>query len=150
MREQSLNNGAASLLAELPVFAPDAGLWSRIRAEHERRRRMRRWRLALPFAAAAAIAVATVLVLPRNAPDTKLVQGMRESRNLEREWHALAPVSSTRSSAEVARLHVIDASLQAAYDRGAGNAELEALWQQRNDALRGLIVNSRAEAITRI
>jgi hypothetical protein len=51
---------------------------------------------------------------------------------------------------------LIDATLQAAYDRGARADELAPLWHQRNEALRGLITQFQtsgaheASAITRI
>jgi hypothetical protein len=40
--------------------------------------------------------------------------------------------------------------LQSAYDRGAGSDELAPLWQQRNEALRGLILVAQADTVTRI
>src|SRR6185503_15058250 len=56
MREQPLNEQSLHpVLAELPVFAPDADLWSRIAAEHAKRSatpRPRRW-IAVVAAAAA-------------------------------------------------------------------------------------------------
>jgi hypothetical protein len=47
-------------------------------------------------------------------------------------------------------VHAIDTALQAAYDRGARAEELQPLWQQRNQALRGLILSARSDAVTRI
>ena len=38
---------------------------------------------------------------------------------------------------------MIDTALQSAYDRGARADELQPLWKQRNDALRGLILTAR-------
>ncbi|HJT98660.1 MAG TPA: hypothetical protein VJ696_10135, partial [Rhodanobacteraceae bacterium] len=104
-----------------------------------------RW---LGIAAAAAVVVAALIVVPRPRTDTGLVDGERESQTLEQEWRTLAPVP--HPAAGLARLHMIDAALQAAYDRGAAADELTPLWRQRNDALRGLIVSARADAVTRI
>ena len=159
MRESDMKNATIHpVLAELPVFAPEADLWPRIRAAHATATAAppRRARPAFAFAAAAAIAVVvagTLMLRPRLQSDAPLVEGQRESQTLEREWQAL-PSSAPRPAAGLARLHVIDTALQAAYDRGAEAEELQPLWQQRNDALRGLIMNARvsarAEAITRI
>ncbi len=146
------------VLAELPVFEPDTALWSRIAAAHESASkpampipRRRRWRLAAGFATAAALVVAVIATLPRDgAEPASFVEGQRESQTLESEWRQLTPVAMTRPAAGIARLHMIDAALQAAYDRGAEPAELKPLWLQRNDALRGLILVARTDEVTRI
>lgn len=143
------------VLAELPVFEPDTALWSRIAAAHESAKRpvkprRRPWRLAVGFATAAALVVAVIATLPRTeVVPPALVDGQRESQTLESEWRALTPVAN-RPAASLARLYMIDAALQAAYDRGAEPAELKPLWQQRNDALRGLILIARTDEVTRI
>ena len=151
MREQPLNIEAMHpVLAELPVFEPAADLWPRILAAHERKPRgVRNQRRIAAFEAAAAVLVAAILIVPRTADVPRLSDGQRESQSLEREWQAL-PAASARAAADVARLHVIDTALQAAYDRGAHADELQPLWQQRNQALRGLIVSARSDAVTRI
>jgi hypothetical protein len=144
------------VLAELPTFEPDAALWSRIAAAHESANkparpepRRRPWRLAAGFATAAALVVAVIATLPRtDIEPAALVEGQRESQTLESEWRSLAVAN--RPAASLARLYMIDAALQAAYDRGAEPAELKPLWQQRNDALRGLILVARNDEVTRI
>jgi hypothetical protein len=142
-----------AVLAELPVFTPDAGLWPRIAAAHEKNRPPRRprgWQW-MAIAAAAAVAFAGILTVPRAPTGTLAVEGQRESQRLEREWQALAAApAGIRPAASIARLHVIDAALQAAYDRGARADELAPLWKQRNEALRGLILTAQAETVTRI
>lgn len=155
MREQPLNQESPHpVLAELPVFAPDAELWPRIVAAHAKQKAMRRKPRWIAFAAAAAVVVAAILIaVPRltaTRPGEPLaVEGQRESQALEREWHALTPVSA-QPSVDLARLRVIDAALQAAYDRGADTDELAPLWKQRNEALRGLILTAQADTVTRI
>jgi hypothetical protein len=144
------------VLAELPTFEPDTALWSRIAAAHESANkpakpmpRRRPWRLAAGFATAAALVVAVIATLPRTAVEPPaLVEGQRESQTLESEWRSLTVAN--RPAASLARLYMIDAALQAAYDRGAEPAELKPLWQQRNDALRGLILVARNDEVTRI
>jgi hypothetical protein len=145
------------VLAELPTYEPDPALWSRIAARHENAKRpaasiprRRPWRLALGFATAAALVVAVIATMPRHEVGPALVDGQQESRTLESEWRALTPAAASRPAAGLARLHMIDAALQAAYDRGAEPAELKPLWQQRNDALRGLILVARTDEVTRI
>ncbi len=61
-----------------------------------------------------------------------------------------ADAGGRAACASLARLYMIDAALQAAYDRGAQPDELQPLWKQRNDALRGLILIARTDEVTRI
>lgn len=155
MREPSLNDDTLHpVLAELPVFAPDTGLWSRIAAAHAstqtvRVQSRRSYRWAGIAAAAAAIVVTALVTGPRMRTEPALVDGQSESQTLESEWHALTPASA-RPAAGIARLYMIDAALQAAYDRGARADELQPLWKQRNEALRGLILVARTDEVTRI
>jgi hypothetical protein len=153
MREQPLNEEPLHpVLAELPVFAPDAELWSRIAAEHAKRNATSRPRRWIALAAVAAV-VAAIVAIPKftgTKPGEPLaIEGQRESQALEREWHALTPVSA-RPSVDLARLRIIDAALQSAYDRGAEGDELAPLWKERNEALRGLILTAQADTVTRI
>lgn len=124
-------------LRQLPVFEPDPALWSRIAAVHLRRRRVRQW----SFAAAATVLVgiaAALVVRPTPAPGPSWAQAQSESQRLEAQWRQLAD-GGRPVAVGLTRLRSIDAALQAAYDRGAEAKELEPLWKQRNDALRGLI-----------
>jgi len=148
MREPSLNDQAQRALGDLPVFE-SADLWPRIRAAHERNRRGRALRRLSALAAAAAVVAGVVLMLPRNVPQSIVVEGQRESQTLEQEWQAL-PAATARPAAGLARLHMIDTALQAAYDRGAQAEELSPLWRQRNEALRGLILSTRTESVIHI
>jgi hypothetical protein len=159
MRGQPLNeNTLHPVLAELPDFTPDPELWSRIAAAQARanasakaRAPKRSYRLPGLAAAAAAIVIAAIISGPRTPVQPALVDGQRESQTLETEWRSLTPATqATRPAAGLARLYVIDADLQAAYDRGAQADELQSLWQQRNDALRGLILIARTDEVTRI
>ncbi|HEY6892679.1 MAG TPA: hypothetical protein VI258_00820 [Rhodanobacteraceae bacterium] len=153
MREQPLNESLHPVLAELPVFVPDAHLWSRIAAEHAKRRATPRPRCWIAAVAAVAAAVAVIVTVPR-LMETKpgepvALEGQRESQALESEWRSLT-AASARPSVDLARLRVIDAALQSAYDRGAGTEELAPLWKERNQALRGLILTAQADTVTRI
>src|SRR4051812_19245529 len=122
MRGQPLNeNTLHPVLAELPDFAPDPELWSRIAAAHASasakvRAPKRSYRLAGLAAAAAAIVIAAIISGPRTPVQPALVDGQRESQTLETEWRSLTPATqATRPAAGLARLYVIDADLQAAY-----------------------------------
>lgn len=144
---------------QLPEFTPDPALWTRIAAAQQRRMARRRWRTAVVGTAIAASLAAALLVggrfavAPAGSPaPTTAMQD--ESRALEGEWHRL--VGAQAAALGSTRLRAIDAELQSAYDRGAGADELEALWQQRNRALRGLIASvqdgayGRASSITQL
>jgi hypothetical protein len=123
---------------QLPEFAPGPGLWQRIEVAQRRQVRGRRWRLGGLAAAAAMIAgVAVLLQHPATQPlQQDTLAGQRESQTLENEWQQLAGGAARGGTTH---LRVIDAALQAAYDRGAAPDELAPLWQERNQALRGLI-----------
>jgi len=131
-------------LRNLPVFAPDPALWPRVLAAQRRRTRLRRLREGGFSLAAAAAVFAAVLWLPHplSGPQQELAATQGESRRLETEWHHLGG-QPLQGAAGVTRLRVIDDALQAAYDRGAGAGELAPLWQQRNQALQGLIERVR-------
>lgn len=141
----------------LPEFAPDPGLWSRIEAARHAQRSWQRWRAGSFAVAAAMLAGLGVLMLPHARPGLSqdMLAGQRESQALEGEWRALVG-SSHPALGTTAQLRVIDAALQAAYDRGARPDELAPLWHERNQALRGLISRFQdggvrdALAVTRI
>ena len=150
MREQPLNDETLHpVLAELPEFSAAADLWPRIVAAHAQQQPVRRRYRWVAVAAAAAVIAGVVLTLPRTGTESIALEGQRESQALENEWRALAPASA-RPTADIARLYLIDAALQSAYDRGAEADELQPLWKQRNEALRGLILTARTDTVTRI
>lgn len=131
-------------LHKLPVFAPDPALWSRVLATQQRRTRLRRLREGgFSLAAAAAVCAAVAwLPHPLPAPQQELAATQGESRRLESQWLRIAG-QPLRGASGITRLRVIDDALQAAYDRGADAGELAPLWQQRNQALQGLIERFR-------
>ncbi len=100
--------------------------------------------MGLAAAAAAALLVTGVWQLrdPRSVNDRDVAAWQKESQTLESEWLRIAnPGPGPVSLSGMARLRAIDATLQAAYDRGADAGEISPLWQQRNRALRGLIAS---------
>jgi hypothetical protein len=141
MAERDFINGSGCVdLRALPEFAPDAGLWTRIEAAERSRQRRARWtRTGLAIAAVAIAAVALVRMHGSTPlPASDVLAGQQESQALESQWQQLAagvrsvPTGSTQ-------LRAIDATLQSAYDRRAGQDEIVPLWQERNRALRNLI-----------
>lgn len=140
----------------LPEYTPNADLWPRVLAARHLRLRRRQRRRGFACAAAAALVAAMLFLRPQQAPplQQEITAGQHESQVLESQWRHL---SSTRHSDVIGatRLRGIDAALQAAYDRGGANEELVPLWQQRNQALRGLIARFQdtsgvEPAVTRI
>lgn len=131
----------------LPEFAPDPRLWARVLAMHQHQRRVRRWRRGGGLAAAALVAgFALWLAVPRPQPMLPSALAVQhESQLLEREWQRLA-LQHHAAASELARVRVIDATLQAAYDRDASADELAPLWQRRNQVLRGLIAQVQGTA----
>lgn len=142
----------ALLLEGLPDFEPDPGLWARIQAA--RARRQRRRRNAWLGGGLAAAAVLCVVLLGRDRLPSgsagDLASWREQAQSLESQWRTMAADAlDPRSRAE---LRLIDAELQSAYDRGAGDDELIPLWKLRSAALQDLIRgdNDRLRAATRI
>ena len=155
MSRSETNTGGrlAALLGGLPEYDPRPDLWSRIQFVHQRRKRRRRhgaW-MAGMLASAALLLVALVPRSPQVVPVTaEPGDWQARSHALEREWQASSPgFMDPRYRAE---LRLIDAQLQAAYDRGAKPHELVPLWKLRSEALQELVRsdNGRVRAVTRI
>lgn len=131
-------------LRQLPVFNPDAALWPRVLAGQLRRRRGQRVKHSGFGSAALVFVCAAVVLLPHPLPplQQQIAAGQRESRALEGQWQQIAR-SVTPATANLTRVRMIDADLQAAYDSGAAAEEIAPLWRQRNAVLRGLIAQAR-------
>jgi hypothetical protein len=110
-------------LPEVPL--PDA-LWQRVEAG--RRQKMRRRNFGIGIASLALIAVmATPLLVPL-ITDSDSGQG--------EPLVASQPANGQRDIQ--ADLHVLDQALQAAYDRGASDAEVAPMWVAREALLAGI------------
>ncbi len=145
MDEQRFNASADPFgLQQLPVFAPGDGLWPRVLAGQRQRRRIQRWQRGGATVAAAVFACAAIVLLPHpQAPlQQDIVAVQRESHALEGQWLQVAN-AAVGEVPNLTRVRMIDADLQAAYDRGADARDIAPLWQQRNEALRGLIARAR-------
>ncbi|ANB19793.1 hypothetical protein [Dokdonella koreensis] len=142
------------VLDGLPEFTPDAALWSRIESARRQQLGRRRWTRAGGSLAAAAVFAAALVVLPRPTPapvaSDALAGRLQQSQALEQEWSRLDPQPALAAGMPPGSVSLrrIDAALQAAYDRGAGDEELAPLWEARNQALRVLIENRRDAVVT--
>lgn len=122
-------------LPEIPL--PDA-LWRRVDAK--RRQKIRRRKLGVGIAALAlATAMATPLLIPMfagadRAPNERIAAHlpMRGERDVQAELRAL------------------DHALQAAYDRGANDAEIAPMWVARDALLAGVQSTNSAFRRSRI
>jgi hypothetical protein len=140
------------LLMQLPEFEPDSGLWSRIEFAHQRRcltQRKRRLTWAGAGLAAACAVVALLPIFSQPSGDS-LAAWQERSQELERQWQS--QVSSGLQSRVHPQLRMIDADLQAAYDRNADSNELLQLWKLRSSVLSEMLVNPQdtTPLVTRI
>ena len=123
-------------LPEVPL--PDA-LWQRVEAG--RRQKMRRRKLGAGIAALALVAVMATPLLSADAHWHPMsAQGER--------WIAHQPANGKRDIQ--AELRALDQALQAAYDRGASDAEIAPMWVAREAVLAGIRVQSRSARRDRI
>jgi hypothetical protein len=142
------------LLDRLPLQDPDPALGQPIQTAHVQRRRRRRQHRSWMGASLAAAALLLVFLWPRTAqlPDGAgaISDWQANSRMLEQAWHASG--RATMDPRLRAELNLIDLQLQAAYDRGAADAELAPLWKLRSETLQELLSDGVAPvlAVTRI
>lgn len=110
-------------LPEVPL--PDA-LW--LRVETGRRQKMRRRKLVTGIASLALVALmATPLLVP-------LLADADAGRN-----ETLVAYQTANGQRDIqADLHALDQALQAAYDRGASDAEVAPMWVAREALLAGI------------
>ncbi|MEO8365524.1 MAG: hypothetical protein ABI538_04885 [Pseudoxanthomonas sp.] len=122
-------------LPDIPL--PDA-LWQRVEAG--RQQKMRRRKLGAGIVSLALVtAMATPLIVP-------LLTGADTRR--DEPVVAYQPANGQRDIQ--ADLHVLDQALQAAYDRGASDAEVAPMWVARKALLAGIESASAASRRDRI
>lgn len=144
---------AAPLL--LPEFDPVPGLWERIREGNARRIRLRRVRqmgvIGLAFAVVAAVVMRGMpwSIEPRSGVEG-ISDGRVQSQQLQDQLEdsGRAPLDFDVQ----ARLRLVDGYLQAAYDQGADESELNSLWALRNQLLELMVGqdNGDTRLLTRI
>lgn len=150
---QSAATSAGVFFRQLPEFDPDPALWGRIQTRGRRQRRWRRIRLGALTGTLASLLLVLALVHPvapwqsTAAPD--LASRQATSRQLQERLAAVSGAADDFRA--LSDLRLIDARLQAAYDRNATDDELAALWILRNDALRTLGMDAgTSRSVTRI
>lgn len=115
---------AKRYLESLGEPALPGGLWDRV--EGARRRRMRRRLGGAAMASVAAVALAFALVVPGGLAEPEdgplLAEGVPE---------AMLEAASFGDVDRIHSVHAIDRALQAAYNRNAGDDEIEPLWRAR-------------------
>ncbi len=113
-------------LRDLPEIPLPDGLWQRVDAK--RRQKLQRRKLSAGIAALALAAVmATPLLTPMFAGADRV------------SGEQIAAHSSLRGEHDVqAELRALDHALQAAYDRGASDAEIAPMWVARDALLVGI------------
>lgn len=113
-------------LAGLPDPALPPGLWPRLQSAWQRQRHRRRHRVfAFGLAAAAVLTLAVIPLAHRGGPDP--VAPPPATPDLAQ--------ASLGNAASLAEVRALDRALQAAYSRGAGDAEITMLWQAREAAM---------------
>lgn len=110
-------------LRDLPEVPLPGALWQRV--DSGRRQKMRRRKL---FTSAASLTLVAVMAMPLLVPlftATDVIQSepltTHQPMRSEQDFHA--------------ELRAIDHALQAAYDRGASDAEIAPMWVARNTLL---------------
>lgn len=152
--EQHAAVSAQVFFAQLPEFEPDPTLWNRIEALDRRHRRNRRQiRFSVLAGASAAILAMVALVSPGGPWRSQDTDELATSQVTSQQFQdRLESRSSSKGDVRVGSdMRVIDAELQAAYDRNATDEELEALWTLRNEVLRALAADAHPmQSLTRI
>ncbi|HET6603116.1 MAG TPA: hypothetical protein VFG21_02725 [Xanthomonadaceae bacterium] len=138
-------------LQRLPAASPPPALRLRVLAAvaaagGRRHRPWRQWRWPLGLAAAAAVAAMAVGLLRQMPVALAPESALARSQALETRLLA-APAADDPLVA--AGIGALDADLAAAYRRGAGQGELDALWEARARALEAGLV-AQAPLPTRI
>jgi hypothetical protein len=140
-------------LDELPMLEPSADLWQRIAgAQQQRVRRARSRRMALWCGGS--IVVLTALIAgaggwigwPQSTVD---VDWQARAQALELQLRALDAGPAQRAGSTIAvdaqnELALVDVALQSAYDDGAEQQRVRALWKRRSELLNAL-VNARRQ-----
>ncbi len=151
--ERSAATSRRVFFEQLPAFDPDPALWGRIEAMDRRHRRRRRIRFGMLVGASAVALVLIALTLPGRSWRSLAVDELAARQSTSRQLQdRLISLSNDRSDFHISPdLRVIDAELQAAYDRNAADDELEALWALRNEVLRALTADAQSiQSLTRI
>lgn len=152
MNDEVLN--FRDLAARLPTSAaahvPPADLWPRIAAAHRNRSRQRRLRqLTVGGGALALIAALVVWIAVRQYIAAPAIDWQARAQALELQLDALPMPAAGDPMARLAESELahLDGRLQAAYDRGAAQRDVDPLWQRRSELLNALLSVRRQQTL---
>lgn len=134
-------------LAALPECDPPEAVWQRLqaaRAQAQARppsRPVFAWLASAAAVTFAAVLGTQMLSTPATAPSAPLVDA---TPHIDTPANVAASVVDPASRASLSR---IDDAIARAYERNAGDAELDALWQARNGMVETLASNSSAQLL---
>ena len=137
-------------LDDVPLVDPPVSLWPRIAGAHQQRLRRARARRLTAWCAGCCVVLAALLGVSaswfgRVQPD---VDWQARAQALELQLRALNAAAPDRAGAAAVdaqnELVLVDGALQAAYDDGAGQERVSALWKRRSELLDAL-VNARRQ-----
>jgi hypothetical protein len=132
-------------LDQLPLAEPSAELWRRIAGAHRLRLRQARVRrLGAWCGGAGVILLAAVIGWFDRAQTSAGVDWQARAQALELQLRALnaaasRPVDAATGDDAQDELVLVDAALQAAYDEGAAQERVTALWKRRSELLDALV-----------
>jgi hypothetical protein len=140
-------------LDELPVLEPSADLWQKIAGAQQQRRRRAHLRRIVLWCGSSVVVLAALIVgadgwFARTQASVD-VDWQARAQALELQLRALNTGASARAANAIAidaqnELALVDVALQSAYDEGAEQQRVSALWKRRSELLSAL-VNARRQ-----
>ncbi|HEY2397276.1 MAG TPA: hypothetical protein VGH81_15045 [Rudaea sp.] len=137
-------------LEQLPHVEPSAELWPRIARAHRQRLRQARVRRLSAWCGGAGVLLLAALIgasggwFDMRQPSSTTVDWQARAQALELQLRALNAAASRQVDAAIGsdaqdELVLVDLALQAAYDEGAAQERLTALWKRRSELLDVLV-----------
>jgi len=140
-------------LDELPMLEPSAELWQKIAGAQQRRMRRARLRRMVLWCGSSFVVLAALIVGADGwfgrTQSSLDVDWQARAQALELQLRALDAGASARAGTPTAvdaqnELALVDVALQSAYDEGAEQQRVRALWKRRSELLSAL-VNARRQ-----
>jgi hypothetical protein len=140
-------------VGELPVLEPSADLWQKIAGAQQQRMRRARSRRMVLWCGGSVVLLAALIVGADDwfgrTQSSMDVDWQARAQALELQLRALDAGASARAGIPIAvdaqnELALVDVALQSAYDEGAEQQRVRALWKRRSELLSAL-VNARRQ-----
>jgi tRNA A37 N6-isopentenylltransferase MiaA len=139
-------------VGELPVLEPSADLWQKIAGAQQQRMRRARSRRMVLWCGGSVVLLAALIVGADwfgRTQSSMDVDWQARAQALELQLRALDAGASARAGIPTAvdaqnELALVDVALQSAYDEGAEQQRVRALWKRRSELLSAL-VNARRQ-----